>query len=355
MKKYLKESSISRTIKSIKMNQMFNETCEACVHNQTVNNTLLRLARLEQMVDKLGYANDERLTDLEEALQVAYNRINKLEEYITGIEEEADTISECSICCQCTRCEEEGGYEYYKADSGVEEEEEEEEEEPLDEFSRNDDFVPVSYDDDEDSEENIYVDVNQTSETDADASETENQVVPEVITVQFAGHDEEVQFPSAYYCQQVSSIPEDGHVVQAMPMCMHEQDMRLNYNPVLCQEEEEEFPWNSQALENGDLLYGTCSDEYEKYYEERTAAINAAIDEEQEVNDCAAFYQFKALDVDRNNGLDERIAKVLGQDVQVPENDDDFAPANTNDDDDDQEDYYNEEYINHNYSCHCNY
>ena len=119
------------------MNQMFNETCSACVHNQTVNNTPLRLARLEQMVDNLGSANDERLTDLEEALQVAYNRINKLEDYIAGIEEEAaneeasedDTISECSICCQCTRCEEEGGYEYYKADSGVEDEEEEEEEE----------------------------------------------------------------------------------------------------------------------------------------------------------------------------------------------------------------------------------
>ena len=174
-----------------------------------------------------------------------------------------------------------------------------------------------------------------------------------MITVQFANQDEVVQFPSASYCQLVSSIPEDGHVVQTMPMCMqspdmmHEQDMRLNYDtcyPILCQEEkEEEFPWNSQALENGDLLYGTCSDEYEKYYEERTAAFNAAIDEEQ-ANDCAAFYQFKALDVDRNNGLDERIAKVLGQD-------EDYA----NEDDDDQEDYYNEEYINHNYSCHCNY
>jgi hypothetical protein len=360
------------------MNQMFNENCEACVHNQSVNNTLLRLARLEEKVDELGSNNDERLTDLEEALQVAYNRINKLEDYIAGIEEAAneeasedDTISECSICCQCTRCEEEGGYEYYKADSGVEEEEEEEEEdeeeeydadgaEPLDEFALNDDFVPVSYY--EDDIENIYVDVNQASET--EASETEDQVVPEMITVQFAGHDEEVQFPSALHCQLVSSIPEDGHVVQAMPMCMypqdmhpqdmhpqymiHEQDMRLNYNPVLCAEEEkeeEEFPWNSQALENGDLLYGTCSDEYEKYYEkyyeERTAAILAAIDEEQ-ANDCAAFYQFKALDVDRNNGLDERIAQVLGQD-----------PAN--EDDDDQEEYYNEEYINHNYSCHCNY
>ena len=185
-----------------------------------------------------------------------------------------------------------------------------------------------------------------------------------MITVQFANQDEVVQFPSASYCEQVSSIPEDGHVVQAMPMCMysqdmqymHEQDMRLNYDtcyPVLCQEEkEEEFPWNSELLENGDLVYGTCSDEYEKYYAERTAAFNAAIDEEHEANNSDAFYQFKALDLDRNNDLDERIAQALGQDE-----DEEYAPANDANANDynDQEDYYNEEYINHNYSCHCHY
>jgi len=344
------------------MNQMFNENCEACVHNQSVNNTLLRLARLEEKVDELGSNNEDRLTDLEEALQVAYNRINKLEDYIAGIEEaasEADSVSVCDICCECT-CEQ------HDEDSGVEDEADEsdggaseagaseaDQAEPLDEFSRNDDFVPVSYYEDEDADENVYVDVNNW--------ETEDQVVPEMITVQFANQDEVVQFPSALHCQLVSSIPEDGHLVQAIPMCMypqdmypqdmypqdtqymHEQDMRLNYNPVLCQEEkEEEFPWNSQTLENGDLLYGTCSDEYEKYYEERTAAFNAAIDAELEANSCDSYYQFKALDIDRNNDLDERIAQALGQD-----------PAN--EDDDDQEEYYNEEYINHNYSCHCNY
>ena len=335
------------------MNQMFNENCEACVHNQFVNNTLLRLDRLEQTVDELSSANnDERLTDLEEALQVAYNRINKLEDYIAGIEEaaneaasEAGSVSVCDICCECT-CEEDSGVEdesdeYDEAGASEAVASEADQAEPLDEFSRNDDFVPVSYYDDAD--ENVYVDVNNW--------ETEDQVVPEMITVQFANQDVVVQFPSASYCEKVSSIPEDGHLVQAIPMCMqdmlHEQDTRLNYGPVLCQEEkEEEFPWNSQTLENGDLLYGTCSDEYDKYYEERTAAFNAAIDAELEANSCDPYYQFKALDIDRNNDLDERIAQVLGHDQ------DEYAPAN---DDDDQEDYYNEEYINHNYSCHCHY
>ncbi len=319
------------------MNQMFNDNCEACVHNQFVNNNLLRLARLEQMMTDMGSANDERLTDLEEALQVAYNRINKLEDYITGIEEDdqADTDSVCDICCECTCDEADQSEEASEADQA----------QSTDEFTNNDDFVPVSYYDDED-DEHIYVDVNNW-----DASETDDQVVPEMITVQFAGQDEMVQFRSAAYCQQVSSIPEDGYAVQAMSMCMmHEQDMRLNHDtylydtcyPVLCAEEEEEFPWNNPSLNNGDLTYGTCSDEYQSYYADRMASIHAA-QEEDDTNDCAAFYQFKALDVEHNNGLDERIAEVLGY-AQTNEY---YAQVNCNDDD---EDYYNEEYINQNYS-----
>jgi hypothetical protein len=91
-----------------------------------------------------------------------------------------------------------------------------------------------------------------------------------------------------------------------------------------------EPPWNSQLLENGDLIYGTCSDEYEKYYAERTAAFQAAIDAEQENYDWSAFYQFKGLNNDDDKGEE-------GEDEEEEDDDDNWQRFYGNEDDEEED------------------